>query len=63
MVMINKQLISDILLFIGAAIVGFSGEVLDNINLLLGIALKAVSIVSFIILIILNWKKIKNKLK
>lgn len=49
-------------LLIGA-VTGISGETLDHLDQILGIILKVTSIISFIIYLILNWKKIWEKLQ
>lgn len=46
-----------------ASITGFAGLHLAEIDSILGIVLKIVSIISFSLLIIINWKKIKELFK
>lgn len=53
--------IETVSLLIMGTTLGVSGELLDQIDLIAGIALKVVSIISFLTVIIINWKKIKTK--
>lgn len=54
----NNPFLDIVLLSVGG-VLGISGEALDTIDVLLGIALKFVSVISFGLVIVLNWKKIR----
>ena len=46
-----------------AVLTGAGGELLDQIDLLMGIVLKGLSIISFIIVITINWNKFIRTIK
>ena len=53
----------DMLLIATATATGYLGLHLNEVDLVLAIVLKGVSIISFILLIIINWAKIKKTFK
>lgn len=55
-----KHLTESILLLFSGTTLGIAGETLDQIDTVLGIILKAVSIISFLTVIIINLKNIKK---
>jgi len=56
-----KNFVENIMLSINGMIFGFIG--LTNADLMLAIILKSISIVSFVLLIIINFEDAENKLK
>lgn len=55
-------MLTKLLLAIGL-ITGATGELLDQIDLILGMILKTLSIISFVIVITINWSKFITTIK
>ena len=55
-------MLTKLLLTIGL-ITGATGELLDQIDLILGMILKTLSIISFVIVITINWSKFITTIK
>jgi len=55
-------MLTKLLLTIGL-VTGATGELLDQIDLIMGIVLKGLSIISFIIVISINWNKFIRTVK
>lgn len=58
-----KEVASKILLSIGGTVLGITYMNLEELDLVMAIGLKFTGFVSFVIYLVLNWRKLMDKIK